>query len=173
MSFGDLELHGHFEIFFLGVNRSGPKTSSTTNHKFYRALGQLQGPWCNNPYVNYLIQILFNILRGVGAEKKLYILSSPIWMLREIKSNKNSFIRYYNYARCTYGRRKNCSMILFVLKLWGPLYGTTYSATRFCMLCWGLQHHMNSNLIDVSDFPFPPLSCRPRQEVVNGHCTSL
>ena len=32
--------------FFLGVNRSGPRMSSTTNHKIYRALGQLQGPWC-------------------------------------------------------------------------------------------------------------------------------
>ena len=25
MSFGGLELHGRFDIFFLGVNRSGPK----------------------------------------------------------------------------------------------------------------------------------------------------
>ena len=38
MSFGDLELHGHFLIFFLGVNWSGPKTNSTTNHNFI-------GPW--------------------------------------------------------------------------------------------------------------------------------
>ena len=33
-------------IFFLGVNRCGPGTRSTTNHKFYKALGQLHGPWC-------------------------------------------------------------------------------------------------------------------------------
>ena len=31
-------------FFFLCVNRSGPMTSSTTNHKFYRALGRLHDP---------------------------------------------------------------------------------------------------------------------------------
>jgi hypothetical protein len=35
--------------FSLGVNRSGPGTSSTTNHKFYKALGWLHGPWCKQP----------------------------------------------------------------------------------------------------------------------------
>ena len=49
MSCEDLELHGHSDIFFLGVNRSGPGTSSTTNHKFYRALGRLHGPRCKQP----------------------------------------------------------------------------------------------------------------------------
>ena len=49
MSSGDLELHGHSDIFFLGVNRSGPGTNSTTNHRFYMALGQLHGPWCKQP----------------------------------------------------------------------------------------------------------------------------
>ena len=47
--FGDLELHGHSNIFFLGVNRSGRTTNSTANPKFYRALGQLHGPWCKQP----------------------------------------------------------------------------------------------------------------------------
>jgi hypothetical protein len=28
MSFGDLELHGHFDILFLGVNQSGPRMTS-------------------------------------------------------------------------------------------------------------------------------------------------
>ena len=31
-------------LYFLGVNRSSHGTSSTTNHKFYMALGQLHGP---------------------------------------------------------------------------------------------------------------------------------
>ena len=43
---GVSKLHGHSNIFFLGVNQSGPKMSSTTNHNFFRALGQLNGPWC-------------------------------------------------------------------------------------------------------------------------------
>ena len=45
MSFGDLKLHGLFDILFLGVNQSGHGTNSPTNHKFYKALGQLHGPW--------------------------------------------------------------------------------------------------------------------------------
>ena len=52
MSFGDLKLHGHSDIFFFGVNRSGLRTSSIANHTFYKALGWLHGPWCNNPYTN-------------------------------------------------------------------------------------------------------------------------
>ena len=35
--------------YFLGVNWSGPKASSKTNQRFYRALGQLHGPWCKQP----------------------------------------------------------------------------------------------------------------------------
>ena len=35
--------------FFVGVNRSDPRRSSTTNHKFFRAMGQLHGPWCKQP----------------------------------------------------------------------------------------------------------------------------
>jgi hypothetical protein len=48
MSFGDLELHGHSDILF-GVNWSGPRTSSTTNHIFFKALGWLHGPRCKQP----------------------------------------------------------------------------------------------------------------------------
>ena len=33
-------------FFFLRANQSGPETSSTTNHKFYKTLGRLHGPWC-------------------------------------------------------------------------------------------------------------------------------
>ena len=39
--------HRHF---FLGVNQSGARTSSTTNHRFYEGLGQLHGPWCKQPH---------------------------------------------------------------------------------------------------------------------------
>ena len=35
--------------YFLGVNQNGPKTNSTTNHKFYEALGRLHGPWFIQP----------------------------------------------------------------------------------------------------------------------------
>ena len=35
--------------FFLGVNQSGPRLSSTTNYKSYMALGWLRGPWCKDP----------------------------------------------------------------------------------------------------------------------------
>ena len=51
MSLGDLELHGHSDKFFLGVNQSGHGMSSTTNHKVYMALGQLHGPWCKHPLI--------------------------------------------------------------------------------------------------------------------------
>ena len=46
MFFGDLELHGRFDHFFLGVNRNGLGTSFTANHRCYKALGRLHGPWC-------------------------------------------------------------------------------------------------------------------------------
>ena len=36
-------------FFFLSVNWSDPRTSSTTNHILYRALGRLHGPWCKQP----------------------------------------------------------------------------------------------------------------------------
>ena len=36
-------------IFPPSVNRSSPGTRSTTNHKFYRALERLRGPWCKRP----------------------------------------------------------------------------------------------------------------------------
>ena len=49
MSFGVLELLVTLTFFFIGLNRSGPWTSSTANHIFYRALGQLHDPWCKQP----------------------------------------------------------------------------------------------------------------------------
>ena len=35
-------------LFSLGVNWSGLGTTSTTNHKFYRALAWLHDPWCKH-----------------------------------------------------------------------------------------------------------------------------
>jgi hypothetical protein len=57
MPFVDLKLHGHSDIFFLqvGVNQSDPGTSSTTNHKFYRALGRLHH-CVNNPLDRFPLQ---------------------------------------------------------------------------------------------------------------------
>ena len=52
MSFGDLELHDHSAHVSLGINRSGPGTNSTTNHKFHMALRQLHGPRCQQPVRN-------------------------------------------------------------------------------------------------------------------------
>ena len=43
MSFGDLEQHDHSNIFFLGVNKSVPRTSLTTNYIFYTSLERLHG----------------------------------------------------------------------------------------------------------------------------------
>ena len=40
---------------FPGVNWSGPETCSTTNHKFYRTLGQLHDPWYKQPLNNHNI----------------------------------------------------------------------------------------------------------------------
>ena len=58
MYFGDLELHDHSDIFFLGVNRSGPGTSSTLDHILYKALGRLHGPWCKQPLsVTYYLEL--------------------------------------------------------------------------------------------------------------------
>ena len=37
--------------FSLDVNRSGPEANSTANHRFYRAMGRLHGPWCQRPLV--------------------------------------------------------------------------------------------------------------------------
>ena len=34
-----LNFIGHYDIFFLGVKRSGTRMTSTSNHKFYKALG--------------------------------------------------------------------------------------------------------------------------------------
>ena len=49
MFFGTLELHSRSNILSLGVNWSDPRTSSTTNHKFYKTLGRLHSPWCKHP----------------------------------------------------------------------------------------------------------------------------
>lgn len=39
MSFGDSELHGHFDKFFLGLNQSDPRMSAIANHIFLHCLG--------------------------------------------------------------------------------------------------------------------------------------
>ena len=49
MSFGDLELHGHYYIVSIGVNQSDHGTRSTTNHIFYTTLEQLHDPRCKQP----------------------------------------------------------------------------------------------------------------------------
>ena len=52
---GSLKLHDYSVIFSLfGVNRSGPRMSSTTNHNFYRAMEQLHVPWCKHPIIGVI-----------------------------------------------------------------------------------------------------------------------
>ena len=47
---GNLNLMDHSDIFFFrGINWSGYGTTSTANHRFYKALGRLHGPWCKQP----------------------------------------------------------------------------------------------------------------------------
>jgi hypothetical protein len=54
MSFGDLDLHGHFDILFLGVNRSGrvPGTSSAAHQRSYNALVHSVNPKPLGAYKN-------------------------------------------------------------------------------------------------------------------------
>ena len=68
MSFGDLKLHDHSEHFSLGVNWNGPRTSSTTNHKFYMALGRLHDPWRKRPLGLYVCWLVY----GSTWEAKVY-----------------------------------------------------------------------------------------------------
>jgi hypothetical protein len=53
-----LELHGHCDIFFFGINRSGPGTSSIANYKCDMALGQLHGPWCKHPMMTMMMMMM-------------------------------------------------------------------------------------------------------------------
>ena len=55
MSFGDLKLHGHFDNLYLGVHQSGPETSSTANHIFYRALGGHHDPYFKQPLTHQIV----------------------------------------------------------------------------------------------------------------------
>ena len=52
-------------LFFIGVNLSGPETSSTSNHRFYRTLGQLHGPWCKQPLTGK-IELYIYIYSKIG-----------------------------------------------------------------------------------------------------------
>ena len=47
--FGTLIFIVTMPFFFLGVNQSGPETTSTTNQRSYMALGLLRGAWCKPP----------------------------------------------------------------------------------------------------------------------------
>ena len=51
-----------WHFILLGVNSNDLRTSSTTNHIFYRALGWLHCPWCKQPWRGYCHQNSFNCL---------------------------------------------------------------------------------------------------------------
>jgi hypothetical protein len=58
-------------FFFLAINRSGPKTSSTTNHIFYRTLGWLHGPWWKQPLTNHILGMHFTIEVSTGVGRSI------------------------------------------------------------------------------------------------------
>ena len=49
MSFGDLELHGRSDIFSLALIKVVQGRVQLPITDFYKALGQLHGPWCKQP----------------------------------------------------------------------------------------------------------------------------
>ena len=48
-------------FFFLGLNRSGSRTNSTTNHKFCMGSRRLYGPWCKQPLNRLVILKRFKV----------------------------------------------------------------------------------------------------------------
>ena len=48
-------------FFFLGLNRSGSGTNSTTNHKFCMGSRRLYGPWCKQPLNRLVILKRFKV----------------------------------------------------------------------------------------------------------------
>jgi hypothetical protein len=61
-------------FFSVGVNRSDPEMSSTTNNRFHRALGRLHGPWCNQP----LTQLAIWLCRAIYYWQIVYVHGSTI-----------------------------------------------------------------------------------------------
>ena len=69
MAFGDFERHGHSDIFSFGVNQSGPRSSSTTNHILYRALDDLMVHGVNDPWI--------------GSNQRFDMLAKLVWVLEK------------------------------------------------------------------------------------------
>ena len=55
--------------FPISVNQNGPDTSSTTNHRFYRALGRIHGPWCKQT----LTQLAIWLCRAIYYCQIVYV----------------------------------------------------------------------------------------------------
>ena len=67
-------------FFFLGVNQIGPKSSSTSNPTFYKAVGWLHGPWCKQPLrLDYIIFEIFAIDSGAEWTKNQSPLDSTVF----------------------------------------------------------------------------------------------
>ena len=65
---------------FLGVNRSGRGTSSTTNHRSYMAWGQLHGLWCKQPLNDHYWCIKLGVEWLLcGPKMANYKSGSPKW----------------------------------------------------------------------------------------------
>jgi hypothetical protein len=104
MPFGDLELHGHSNIFFLRVNQSCPGTSSTTNHIFYRALVRLHGPWCKylQKFMSFKIQKSHDLTKPMGPNRSLHSdgwetmkkVRGTVWMKVVLSSNDITLPRF-------------------------------------------------------------------------------
>ena len=54
MSFGDLKLHGHYDIFFTWCKPKWSRDEFNNQSHIYMALGQLHGPWCEQPLKHLL-----------------------------------------------------------------------------------------------------------------------
>ena len=87
--------------FFLGVNRSGPGMSSTTNHKIYMALGQRHGPWCKEP-----LKVRQRVLKSTPDPKLTLINTSrlptlyylePFPVVYECPCPQGDSFRYYQW----------------------------------------------------------------------------
>ena len=73
--FGDLKLLSHPYIVFLGLNQSGPETSSTANHRFQGSTERLLGPLHKQPLtLRYLCNapfMVFSVTYTIGKLLKL------------------------------------------------------------------------------------------------------
>ena len=96
--------------FFLGVKWSGPRTSSTINHIFYRTLGWLLDPWHKQPLIIHIIlaveysRQLFHLISNSGSRKlsfqslQIGVEMQKLWevITKIIFLHKHSYMPHHN-----------------------------------------------------------------------------